>query len=180
MNNLSLNSSNWQEVKAEGIVKLKPIACKGEFARLENAISFNQLFSVMFENYVWLKNNCYSIDEIEGITPIQWSQFMVWLLESYCLGKGVDNVVKAVIDLHKRRLDGDEPSKEEWEDARDAARAASAARCAWAASAARSAARADWEAGWEAAWEAAWFASEANWQAAWQEIITKLIELIYE
>ena len=175
MNNLT--PSSWQQVQADLIAKFKGKACNSEFTKLQNATTFNQLFSVVFENYNWLKNRDYEVAEIEKITPIQHSKFMVWLLETYCIGKGVDSIVQTVIDLYKQRLNGVEPTEELW-DAADCA-------AAWAAgSAARAAACAAWVAAWGAVWGAAWVASDAawaaDWAADWEQITTKLIEIIYE
>jgi hypothetical protein len=120
MNNLT--PTNWQEVQAFAVEKFKPpFACKTEFTKLQNATTFQQLFSVVFENYQWLKDRDYEVTEIENITPVQYSTFMVWMLESYCLGKDVDSVAQAVIDLHKQRLNGLEPTEEQWDAAWSAA-----------------------------------------------------------
>jgi len=120
MNNLT--PTNWQEVQSDLIAKFNGIACNSEFTKLQNATTFQQLFSVVFENYQWLKDRDYEVAEIEKITPIQYSTFMVWLLKTYCLGKNVDSVVQAVIDLHQQRLNGVEPTREQWVAAWDAAR----------------------------------------------------------
>jgi hypothetical protein len=187
MNNLTPN--NWQEVQDDLIAKFNGTACDSEFTKLENATTFEQLFSVVFENYGWLKEKGYEVAEIENITAIQYSTFMVWLLETYCIGKGVDSVVKAVIDLHKQRLNGVEPTEEQWAAAaRSAASTAArsaASTAAWAAarsaawSAASTAARsAAWSA---AARSAAWSAaSDAARDAAREQITTKIIAIIYE
>jgi hypothetical protein len=181
MNNLTPN--NWQEVQADLIARFNGKACNSEFTKLQNATTFHQLFSVVFENYQWLKDRDYQVAEIENITSIQYSSFMVWVLETYCLGKDVDSVVQAVIDLHKQRLNGVEPTEEQWAAAKDAARAAACAAAwaaAWAAAkaAAWAAARA---AAWDAARAAAWAAAkDVAKDAAREQIITKLIGIIYE
>jgi hypothetical protein len=181
MNNLT--PTNWQEVKADLIARFNGKACNSEFTKLQNATTFQQLFSVVFENYQWLKDRDYQVAEIENITPIQYSIFMVWILETYCLGKDVDSAVQAVIDLHKQRLNGVEPTEEQWDVARAAAldaALAAALDAAWAA--ARAAARAAaLDAAWDAARAAAWDAARAAaWDAAREQIITKLIGIIYE
>jgi len=195
MNNL--NPTNWQEVQADLIAKFNSKACEEEFTKLQNAATFQQLFSVVFKNYGWLKDRDYQVAEIENITPIQFSTFMIWLLETYCLGKDVDSVVQAVIDLHKQRLNGVEPTAKEWDSARDSARAATwdsaraAARAAawaaaWAAWTANDAAA--WEharaaardASWAAAWAAWEHARAAAWAAAWEQVTNKIIGIIYE
>ena len=169
MNNLT--PTNWQEVQADLIAKFNGKACEEEFTKLQNATTFNRLFSVVFENYQWLKDRDYQVAEIENITSIQYSSFMVWMLETYCLGKDVDSVVQAVIDLHKQRLNGVEPTEEQWAAAWDAARAAARAAAMDAArDAASAAARA-------AAMDAARDAASA---ASWEQITNKLIEIIYE
>jgi hypothetical protein len=176
MNNLTPN--NWQEVQSDLIAKFNGKACSSEFTKLQNATNFQQLFSVVFENYGWIKEKRYEVAEIENITAIQYSNFMVWLLETYCIGKDVDSVVQAVIDLHKQRLNGVEPTKEQWYTARYAA-----CDAAWyaACDAARAAA---WAAASDAARDAARYAASdaarAAMYAAWQQITNKLIAIIYE
>jgi hypothetical protein len=153
MNNLTPN--NWQEVKADLIARFNGKACNSEFTKLQNATTFQQLFSVVLENYEWLKDRDYEVNEIENITSIQYSTFMVWVLETYCLGKDVDSVVQAVIDLHKQQLNGVEPTEEQWAAARAATR--------------------------DAAWDAARDATrDAAWDAAREQITNKLIGIIYE
>jgi hypothetical protein len=184
MNNLTPN--NWQEVKADLIARFNGKACNSEFTKLQNATTFHQLFSVVFENYQWLKDRDYQVAEIENITPFQYSSFMVWMLETYCLGKDVDSVVQAVIDLHKQGLNGVELTEKEWDAARDAAWAAAWAAAwdaAWAAAwdAARAARAAARDAAWAAAWAAAWDAARAAVSdAAWEQVTNKIIGIIYE
>jgi hypothetical protein len=153
MNNLT--PTNWQEVQADLIAKFNGIACNSEFTKLQNAETFKQLFEVVFTNYQWLKDRDYEVAEIENITPNQKSNFMVWLLETYCLGKDVDSAVQTVIDLHKQVIIGNEVTEKQraaaWAAARDAARAAAR----------------------DAAWASAW-------AAAREQITNKLIEIIYE
>jgi hypothetical protein len=175
MNNLT--PTNWQEVQSELIARFNGKACNSEFTKLKNALNFEQLFSVVFENYSWLKDREYEVAEIENITPIQYSTFMVWVLKTYCLGKDVDNVVQTVIGLHKQRLNGVEPTEKEWYAASSAAWAAASS----ASSAARAARAAAWAAASSAAWAAAWDAArDAAWSAAREQITNKLIEIIYE
>jgi hypothetical protein len=181
MNNLT--PTNWQEVQADLIAKFNGIACKTEFTKLQNASNFQQLFNVIFENYGWLKERGYKVAEIENITPIRYSNFMVWLLKTYCIGKDVDSVVQEVFDLHKKRLAGNEPSQKEWAAASAAAWDAASAAAWDAASAAASAAA--WAAARDAAWAAARDAASAAARAAagaaaWEQITTKLIAIIYE
>jgi len=185
MNNL--NPTNWQEVQADLIAKFNGKACISEFTKLQKAATFQQLFSVVFENYVWLKDRDYEVDEFENITPIQNSSFMVWLLETYCLSKGVDSVVQAVIDLHKQRLSGVEPTEEQWAAASYAAiYAAIDAVRAGAISAARAANSArDTRSVRDTAFSAAWAdlragATATACAAAWEHITDKLISIIYE
>jgi len=165
---MNLTPTNWQEVKMDLIAKFKDIACKEEFSKLETASTFEQLFNVVFINYGWLQDRNYTIPEIENITPIQHSEFMVWLLETYCLGKDVDSVVQTVIDLHKQRISGTEPTEKQWAASRAAAWDAASRAAAWDA-ASRAAAR---DAAWDAARAAAWDAARAN-------ITNKLISIIY-
>jgi hypothetical protein len=177
MNN-NLTPTNWQEVQADLIARFNGKACQEEFTKLQNAKTFEQLFIVIFKNYSWLKSNYGTIAEIENITPIQYSTFMVWLLETYCLGKDVDSAVQAVIDLHKKRLNGEELTEEKWAAARYAA-----------SSAASAASDGTWYARYAASWAAAWAADRdagyaaryaAACDAGWEQITNKLIEIIYE
>jgi hypothetical protein len=163
MNNLT--PTNWQEVQVDLIATFNGKACNSEFTKLQNATTFQQLFRVVFDNYEWLKDRDYKVAEIENITPIQKSTFMVWLLKTYCLGKDVDIVVQAVIDLHKQVMIVNEVTEEQWAAARAAARYATSAAS---------------DAAWDAAWYAASDASDAAWDAAWEQITTKLIGIIYE
>ena len=90
-----------------------------------------------------------------------WPRFAIWLLTVECASESGTRVAA----LYQRRIDGDEPTDQQW-DAWAAwdARAASAARAAWAAWAA-SAARAAWAASAArdaSAARAAWAASAAR------------------
>jgi hypothetical protein len=53
------------------------------------------------------------------------------LLETYCLGKGVDKVVQPVIELHKRVIGGEGVKESAWADARAASLADSSSRASW-------------------------------------------------
>ncbi|NBO98777.1 MAG: hypothetical protein EBU90_01440 [Proteobacteria bacterium] len=171
MNSINLTPFNWKKVKSELLDKLELIARKSDFKLLSNSRNFNEFFQFLFKNYGWLKTRHYEIEEIETITLMQYSQFFIWLLETYCLGKGVDNVVKDVIDLHKRRLDGDEPTKQEWETAKKTAKFFSL-DATWYAASATSIVDA-----WEAAFDAT---LQGAGSIAWKQISNKLIEIIYK
>ena len=96
--------------------------CEKEFIPFINSKSQSEWVGRLFMNYDWLKSHRIEIPEIENITPVQYSTYFLWVLETYGLGKGVDSVVQAVIDLHKRRVIGEEVSDVEWSAASDAAR----------------------------------------------------------
>jgi len=109
--------------------------CENEFIPFVNSATQAEWVGRLFMNYNWLHHKGVEIPEIETIAPIQYSEFFVWLLETYCLGKAVDSAVQAVINLHKRRIEKEEIIQDEWA-------AVSAAASAAAISAASSAARA--------------------------------------
>ncbi len=90
---------------------------------------------------------------LNAITPgadlsMVWSKFIIWLLADETDGvikfartERTKKSIETVVKLYKRRLNGDEPSSEEWCAAADAADAAAAAYAAYAAVYADAAAR---------------------------------------
>ena len=123
------------------------------------ASSNEEFFIIVYSNYdFWLEEmQMPHITEVEAMTQVQLSEFSIWLLETYCLGKQVDHAVHPIIELHKRVVQGQNVSIEEWAAARAAAWAATRTT-AWAA--------------WAAAKTAAWFTSrsaacEACLEAYW-------------
>lgn len=90
----------------------------------------------------------------------------VWL--HTVLGSAQQEAVDRVAALHRRRIAGNEPTREEWAAAEVAAWAA-ARGAAWAAWAAGGAGGAAGAAAW-AAWDA-WTAAETEWQGWWEQRI---------
>jgi hypothetical protein len=98
--------------------------CSEEYTPFINSATQAEWTGRLFMNYGWLKGKGVVIPEIEELPKAKMSEYFVWLLETYCLGKDADSVVQAVIDLHKRVIAGEEVSQSDWADARDAARSA--------------------------------------------------------
>ena len=153
-------------------------ACKSEPDKLDTTTSNEEAFFVVFENYGWLKNNTkVTVMELENATRESLASFYIWLLETYCIGKEVDEVVQRVIDLHKRALDGGIVSANEWDDASDPAWSAArnyATSAAWS-TAGRGVV-------WSAARDAAWLAGSAVdagvRDAVWSAACTKLHQVL--
>lgn len=115
MKSVSLFHSDLKEVQEDLLQYLKPIASGSDFEKLPHASTLEELFSVLFYNYEWLRNKYCKIEEIENIEPIAGSIFKAWLLRKYCTGKGVDDSIFRVVELHEQRISGVEPTKEQWD-----------------------------------------------------------------
>lgn len=124
---------------------------------MRNASSNEEAFKVLFTNYYWATMKGFSCPELDSLKHTDLSPWYVWILESYCLDRGADDVVIPVINLHKRIVAGEQVTEQEW----DATRATT-----WAA--ARDPARVTtWDAAWTAAMGATWNpARDTAWAAA--------------
>ena len=114
---LSLLETNWQSIKTELISLFKTTACKREFVKLKRAANFRGLFTVIWTNYDWLRRHNCAIAELENLTPEITSGYAAQILQTYCLGYGVDQDVEPIIKLHRRRANGENPTPDEWDAA---------------------------------------------------------------
>lgn len=137
---------------------------------MRNAATNEEVFKVLLANYKWVADKGFSCPELDRLKYTDLSPWYVWLLESYCLGHGVDYVVVPVINLHKRVIAGEHVAASEWVTARHSAGTVASTAAMYAAStAARDAA---WAAARDADRDAAWYAArciatDSAWAAAW-------------
>jgi hypothetical protein len=114
---ISVTESNWQELKPKLVLELKNIITTWEIKRLIQADSFNKFFDVLYSNYVPLKFEYASIIEIENMKQSKYkeSEFIIWLLETYCLKienyslsklSSNNELTEQVIKLHKDLIAG--------------------------------------------------------------------------
>jgi hypothetical protein len=131
----NLNPNNWQEAKitienllialdVESAIDFihkyrknestqKYFFVKHFLQEIKNIDTFDSFFECLIKDYVFLKEFNFFIVEFEQISLIQYSKLMVFLLESYCLHSDWSVYVNYVINLHKQRIAGTEPTQEQ-------------------------------------------------------------------
>jgi hypothetical protein len=111
---LSLLQTNWPHVREQLVALFRTTACKKEYAKLLRAANFTELFSVIWINYDWLRNHGCQIAELEEMTNSQLSTFALYILDNSHTSQPVEETLQSAILLHQRRLEGNEPTAEEW------------------------------------------------------------------